>query len=235
MRLLYLQNEDQTFWPQTVTQLFLDCHFEVDIFKAYENEFPEKLDAYHCIFLSGSVLSAYDQEDWIIKEEQLIRQAAEMGIPMLGACFGSQILALALCGKDQVFRRCDCEIGYTWIHLNHSSPDDPLLAGMGDKVRMFVWHNDEVKADHEDMRILGYSDDCPNQIWRFKDKPIWGIQGHPELDREDAQRTFEHYRKLFERDGADVDELIRNAEDNTEVINLYRNFIKYCRDINGKD
>jgi GMP synthase (glutamine-hydrolysing) len=228
MRLLYLQNEDQTFWPQTVTQLFLDSHFEVDIFKAYENEFPEKLDAYHCIFLSGSVLSAYDQEEWIIKEEQLIRQAAEMGIPMLGACFGSQILASALCGQDQVFRRSSCALGYTDISLNHSEPDDPLLQGLGPSVRMFVWHNIQVKSGHPDMHILGYNNDCSNHIWRYKNLPIWGIQGHPELDPTSAQAMFLRYHRFFEKEGVSIAELARTVEPNTEAVKLFTNFMDYC-------
>ena len=80
MKLLFLYNELNDTWPVSLKDLFVDSGFEVDQFNTSKNHFPKTLDGYHCIFLSGSILSAYDQEDWILKEEQLIRQAAEMEI-----------------------------------------------------------------------------------------------------------------------------------------------------------
>ena len=126
---------------------------------------------------------------------------------MLGVCFGSQILASALCGRDQVFRREWCEIGYKDLPVTPEAEDDAICSELGKAVHMFVWHNDEVRSGHEDMTILAYSDACPNQVWRYRDQPIWGIQGHPEITRDQAPIWFEENRERMQNDGADVDEL----------------------------
>ena len=226
-KLLFIDNQGDHLWPTTMLDLFSDSGFETEYIIANQNQLPTDLSHFQCIFLSGSVLSPYDDLTWIHKEHELIQSATKKNIPILGSCFGSQILASALCGKNQVFRRGQCEVGYVWIALHHSS-NDPILRNTPEKVRMFVWHNDEIKADHKDMIILGSSTDCPNHVWRFKDKPVWGIQGHPELNGEQVLKVLENYRDFFTRDKADFDEIRKKAGDNTQAIKLIKNFIAYC-------
>lgn len=230
MKLLYLNNMNDNLWPARLDKVFHENGLEVELFWANHNQFPDSIEQYDCVFLSGSVNSPNDNLEWIIKEHELIRAVAQNNTPVLGICFGSQILATALCGREQVFRREECEVGYVYINMNHSSIEEPLLMGVGDKVHMFVWHNDEVRADHSDMVILGSSDSCPNQIWRYKDKPIWGIQGHPELNREQVLLTYQIYRKDFTKDGADIQKLEKQEGNNLEGKKIISNFMKYCLD-----
>ena len=228
-KLLYIDNQGDNLWPSTIIDLFSENGFELERILASHNQFPNDLSQYQCVFLSGSVLSSSDNLDWIHREHDFIRSAVEKHIPMLGSCFGSQILASALCGKNQLFRRSDCEVGYKWIYLNNPTHADPLLENLEDKVSMFVWHNDEIRAEHEDMVILGKSDVCPNHIWRFRNEPVWGIQGHPELNREQAIQVLDHYRDYFIRDKADIDAIKGQAANNIEGIKLIQNFIDFCK------
>lgn len=122
----------------------------------------------------------------------MLQQAERAGIPMLGICFGSQILASALCGRDQVFRRSFCEVGYKWLNVSEAAASDPIANSLGDQVYMFVWHNDEVAADHPDMTILASTDLCPNHIWRYRDRPIWGFR---DIRRSPANRRRSGSRK----------------------------------------
>lgn len=228
-RLLYLANG-----PQRQSIAKLDDRFEtmglsVDRFWAYSGEFPEDLAGYDGIFLSGSPHGAYEDIPFIHREHDLIRNAANAGIPMLGICFGSQILASALCGRDQVFRRTSCEIGYKPLPTASAADADILMAGLTPAVRMFVWHNDEVRADHQDMTILAVSDDCPNQIWRYRNALIWGIQGHPEVTRDQAVIWFEEHRARMTADGADVDALKQGAEEAAEAKQMLSRFADVVR------
>lgn len=212
-RLLYLANG-----PQRQSLARLDDRFEswglaVDRHWAFAGDFPPTLAGYAGIFLSGSPHGAYEDIPFIHREHDLIREAAALRIPMLGVCFGSQILASALCGPDQVFRRETCEIGYKTLPVAPAAADDALCGELGEAVHMFVWHNDEVRADHPDMIILARSDACANQIWRFRDQPAWGIQGHPEITAAQARLWFEEHRARMEKDGADVDALKAAADE----------------------
>jgi GMP synthase (glutamine-hydrolysing) len=228
-RLLYLANG-----PKKQSVARLDDRLEswglaVERRWAFNDDFPDSLDGYDGIFMSGSPHGAYEDIQFIHREHVLIQEAARRGLPMLGICFGSQILASALCGRDQVFRRPNCEIGYKNLPLAASAGNDWLCAELGHSVHMFVWHNDEVRADHPDMTILARSDDCPNQIWRYRDAPVWGVQGHPEMTADQALIWFEENRERMTRDGADVDELKASADEAAEAKTLLTRFAALLR------
>jgi len=227
-RFLYLQNGPQRTSVSQLETRFSDAGFAVDFCWAYDGEFPDSLTPYHGVLLSGSPHGAYEDIQFIRREHDLITELGERQIPTLGLCFGSQILASALCGKDQVFRRASCEVGYKWLDLDDNARNDPLTLDLTDRVYMFVWHNDEVRADHRDMNILASSDICPNQIWRFRDLPIWGIQGHPEITRKQSRLWFEQNRERLEKDGADVELLHSTADDAIQAKSMLTNFIDVC-------
>jgi GMP synthase (glutamine-hydrolysing) len=225
MRLLYLQNGAKRATVSRLEERFSAAGFAVDFRWAYAGEFPDALDPYDAVLVSGSPHGAYEDIPWIRREHDLLREVAARGLPTLGLCFGSQILGSALCGHDQVFRRATCEVGYMALDVTAKARDDALTKDLGRRVDMFVWHNDEVRAAHPDMRILAHSPDCPNHIWRYRDLPIWGIQGHPEVTAAQARVWFEDSRKRLEADGADVDALKTQAHDAADAKTMLRNFI----------
>lgn len=227
-KLLFLGNGKARISSARLDLRFASHGLDVETFWAYGGEFPESLDGYSGIFLSGSPHGAYEDVPFIHREHELIRDAAERGIPMLGICFGHQILASALCGRDQVFRREQCEVGYKWLEVTPEAHTDPVCSHLGPKMHMFVWHNDEVRADHPDMRILASSDLCPNQVWRYRDLPVWGIQGHPEITLETAKDWFEASRARLEHDGADLDELMRTASEAEDAKMILDRFARLC-------
>jgi GMP synthase-like glutamine amidotransferase len=228
-RLLYLGNGRKMQSVARLDERFEAWGLTVDRHWAYNGDFPADLEVYDGIFLSGSPHGAYEDIPFIHREHELIREAGEHAIPMLGLCFGSQILASALCGRDQVFRREFCEIGYKDLPVTDAAAGDPIASDLDGVVHMFVWHNDEVRADHPDMRILAHSDLCPNQIWRYRDAPIWGVQGHPEVTKSQAPVWFEENRPRMEADGADVDALKAAADEAAAAKTMLTRFADLVR------
>jgi len=228
-RLLYLQNGPKRQSVARLDERFETFGLTVDRYWAFNGDFPASLDDYDGIFLSGSPHAAFDDVPFIHREHQLIADAAELEIPILGICFGSQILASALCGRDQVFRRPFCEVGYKWLPTTPAVQDDEIASELGDSVYMFVWHNDEVRGDHPDMRILATSDLCPNQIWRHRSLPAWGIQGHPEITLDQSRVWFEECRERLEKDGASIDALNATADEALPAKTMLANFADLCR------
>ena len=229
MKLLFLYNK---VWFKSIAllpKMFRANGFEIDFYWTSEGEFPTDLKSYQAVYLSGSVANPDDGYPWIARLTALLQRISQLRLPTLGSCFGSQILATFLCGDDQVFRRNNCALGYADISLQHSEPEDPLLQGLSSSLRMFVWHNLQVKSGHPDMKILGYNDDCSNYIWRYRDLPVWKIQGHLELDSEAACSMSRRYHRFFKRTSASIAELVNSAEINTEAIKLFNNFINYCK------
>ncbi len=225
--LLYLINGPTRKPISQLDDRFAAFGLSVERYWAYNNEFPTDLTRYQGIVLAGSPHGAYEDIPWIQREHQLIQEAAALGIPMLGICFGSQILASALCGRDQVFRRSTCDIGYVPMQVATVAHADPVVGGMPDASPMFVWHNDEVRAGHPDMVILASSADCPNQVWRWRDQPIWGVQGHLEISLVHAPAWFADCREVMISDGADVDALLANAVEQTAAQTILQRFADY--------
>lgn len=227
-RLLFLQNGPSRDSVAQLPERFASWGLDVDARWAYDGDFPERLDGYDGIFLSGSPHGAYEDVPFIRREHDLIREAESLDIPMLGVCFGSQILGSALCGRDQVFRRSFCEVGNKWLDVAPAARTDLIADAIGERVYMFVWHNDEVRADHPDMTILASSDLCPNQIWRYRDRKIWGIQGHPEVTQAQARVWFEQSRATMERDGADIEQLKATADEALPAKTMLSKFAALC-------
>jgi GMP synthase (glutamine-hydrolysing) len=229
MRLLYLQNGPRQRSVSGLEDRFAEAGFEVRVVWAWAGEEPGALDAYDACFISGSPHGAYEDIPWIHREHDWLQGLAAQGTPMLGICFGSQILGSALCGREQVFRRRSCEVGYMDLDVTPAAKADPLASELRERVHMFVWHNDEVRAEHPDMRILATSADCPNHVWTHRRFPAWGIQGHPEVSAEQARIWFEGSRPRLEADGADVGALQRAAVDVPEADTMLRRFMTLAR------
>jgi len=225
---LLLQNGVHSYLVEWVGQRFRSKGFLVDRYLAHANEFPKDNEDYSAVFLSGGPNGAYEDIEWIHREHELIQDLASKKVPMLGSCFGSQILASALIGRDQVVKRDTCEVGYKWILLHHPPHGDELLTGLDNKVFMFVYHNDDVRASHPDMHILGSTEVCPNHIWRYREYPIWGIQGHPEIVREYALEAFDLNREKLIRDGADLNSMYASINNAAKAEKLVDNFIDSC-------
>ena len=225
-RLLYLNNGTSSTSVNKLDDQFKNFGLNVKKYWAFNNEFPKNLSNYDGVFISGSPHGAYEDIPFINREHDLIIEAAQRDIPMLGICFGQQILASALCGREQVFRRKSCEVGYRHLKTTQLVKNDKISSHLGENVYMFVWHNDEVYPDHPDLNIIAYTKDCPNHIFRYKDKCIWGIQGHPEITLKESKNWFEENRNDLEKDGANIKDLISEANEAKPAKMMIERFAK---------
>jgi len=149
------------------------------------------LEEFTHVLVSGSDASILEPRAWRESEAQAVRDAAAVGIPILGSCFGHQMLVYALSGSDHLRRSPVPEVG--WITLEKLG-DDELLRDAPNPWHTFSFHFDEAFDLPEPWRILARSAACPTQIIRYGDRPIWGIQGHPEMSPGKARAILAVYR-----------------------------------------
>jgi GMP synthase-like glutamine amidotransferase len=144
---------------------------------------PEPGEHSHVI-LSGCEGSIVEPPPWAEAELDWVRRAAELGVRMLGSCWGHQLIARALGGAHCVRRAEAPELG--WIEVQLTVPDGPFAECFG----TFSSHFDEVvSGSHPELRVLGRSNGCAVQAMRWGERPIWGVQAHPEIDL-DTGRAF---------------------------------------------
>ncbi|MCD7781290.1 MAG: GMP synthase subunit A [Methanosphaera sp.] len=99
-----------------------------------------------------------------------------MDVPILGICLGHQIIAEAFGGKTT---SADIE-SYAQIELNILKQEG-IFEGVGDSLKVWASHKDEVVELPDEFEILANSSYCDVEAIKHKSKPIYGIQFHPEV------------------------------------------------------
>jgi GMP synthase-like glutamine amidotransferase len=147
-------------------------------FRAAQGQFPDLADEYSHLLLTGSDASIVEREDWVDEEIGLIKQALEKGLVILGSCYGHQLLALALRGPACVQRCPEPEVGWIPIRVVRRSN----LLGEAGTAYAFSVHFDEAINLDKDFVILASTAACPVQAFELRNRPVWGVQFHPEID-----------------------------------------------------
>ncbi|MBN21782.1 MAG: hypothetical protein CL678_10910 [Bdellovibrionaceae bacterium] len=142
------------------------------------------------IIISGSLTPATANEPWISSLLDLIRWCGRHATPLLGVCFGHQMIARAYGGDLKVQRAKTPEIGWTRINKTHSNS---ILKSLPSSFYSFSSHLDEVIQVPNDFQVIASSDHCQIQAFRHLKKPLFGIQFHPEKSLNEGQKCFSDY------------------------------------------
>ena len=143
-------------------------------FFVVDNEFPESINEADAWLLTGSKHGAYEPLDWIQPLERLIQHIYAEGLPMVGICFGHQIMAQALGGKVAKY-----EGG--WIVGTQKYKFDK---GVGvEDVVLNAWHQDQVIEPPTNATVIGSSDTCTFAGLSYRSNTV-SLQPHPEFNNE---------------------------------------------------
>jgi GMP synthase-like glutamine amidotransferase len=118
-----------------------------------------------------------------------IAYLAGAGVPVLGVCLGSQLLAAATGGK--VVRATRPEIGWFEVELTPEGLDDPLLGALPPRFTAYQWHSYAFEVP-PGATELARSEVCP-QAFRAGERS-WGVQFHPEVTAEVLEDWFADFR-----------------------------------------
>ncbi|MBP2252399.1 GMP synthase (glutamine-hydrolyzing) [Halarchaeum solikamskense] len=135
---------------------------------------PPDLDDVDGIVLSGSTASVYDDHDWIDPESRLVKRCVERNVPLLGICFGHQLVNQALGGTvERDERRA------TFVKMSRTDPEDAVLDGVAPIVP--VLHADVVTELGDGMVATASTSYSDYFCSRHVDAPLWTVQFHPEF------------------------------------------------------
>lgn len=188
---------------------FADAHVRVRAPHVPLEEVPTSAAGYDGIVISGSAASVLDERPWSLRLEDLVRDARATATPMLGVCFGHQLVAKALFGAA---RASDTpEVG--WYEVDLAPGADAELPGpVPERFRVFLSHFDEVTDPGDPaFRVLAASERCTVQAFRVVDEPVWGVQFHAEMDPVEAHALFELRMRKSPELGIDTAEMLRLA------------------------
>jgi len=132
------------------------------------------------IIFSGGPASVYEPEAPLAPA-----YIYETGLPILGICYGMQVLAKQLGG--QVTPGAKHEYGHAVLHL--SQVDSPLFAGLPDSTTVWMSHGDKIEEMPPGFSALAYTENSPNAVMG-NDKGVFGIQFHPEVAHTPEGKTI---------------------------------------------
>lgn len=147
-----------------------------DICRVLEGELPEQFETDTLYLIPGSNNAAYDDLPWIFTLQDWIRKAAARKVPLVGICFGHQLIAQALGGCVERFP------GGWGVGIREMGVlDADLLPYFPDrKMRLIVNHHDQVTRLPEGAIPIATSDFCRYEGFRIGHY-ILTFQGHPEF------------------------------------------------------
>lgn len=133
------------------------------------------------IIVTGSPLSVMDEAPWMLRLGADLLEAGARGTPVLGVCFGHQLLA-RVAGGGVVLNPRGREIGTVQVRLTEAGRRDPLFASWaeGELVEVQATHLDAVDPLPPGATLLASNENCAAQAFRLSET-VAGVQFHPEL------------------------------------------------------
>lgn len=176
------------------------------------------------IIISGSQSSVYDKNrPWIEELSAWVQGAIADGIPILGVCWGHQLLAQILGGT---VKGGPYELGYVEVE---QEVDDPIWDGISSPFTVFATHSDHVVETPPDATILASNE---TGLQAFRHDQVYAVQFHPEYDLKTAKAMIhskdlpEHQIQTALDTCTDV-----NVEAAQEVKQIFDNFLEHVANI----
>jgi len=157
-------------YPAFFETLLTGNEFEFTTYVVVNNDFPPDVQAADGWLITGSRHGAYENHAFITPLEDFIRSAAAGKVPMVGVCFGHQIMAQALGGKVEKF------IGGWSVGANDYDFE-------GQTVTLNAWHQDQVTSVPKGAKIIAHSPFCAVAGLAYGTHGL-SVQAHPEFSSE---------------------------------------------------
>jgi GMP synthase (glutamine-hydrolysing) len=216
MRVLVVQNESASPGG-LINEWFEEQKARVDVLRIDVDDRDIDPRDYRLIVPLGSEFAAYDESrPFVRRSRDLLERAVEADVPVLGVCFGGQLLASVLGGR--AFRAAESEIG--WIPVRTRAPE---LVSEGP---WFQWHFDTFSTP-PGATLIAETDAGPQA---FVSGRHLGVQFHPEVTPEIMEGWVGTYRHELDDEGVDPDALLeetrRRAErSRTASLRLLRRYL----------
>ena len=190
--------EEHSTYPEMFTRMLGTTapeDWDYKFYAAVDGELPQRPDECDAWLITGSKFGAYEDFPWIHALKDFLRLAYDDGMPLVGICFGHQILAESLGGKV-VKSDKGWGVGNHSYHWSNDRPDWLAATDLADKEDFAIqaFHQDQVVELPREAKVLASSPFCDYAALAYKDQAI-SFQGHPEFSKEYVKDLLEGRRE----------------------------------------
>jgi GMP synthase (glutamine-hydrolysing) len=174
------------------------------------------------VIISGSPRDAWSDAPDVLHLVEFVQRIASRRQPVLGVCFGHQLLARGL-GADVRRNPAGWEVGARKVELTPAGLESPLFAGFDAEFEVIESHRDAVLTLPPGAKLLAANAHTPIQAFSVEER-FFGVQFHPEMDGEILRHVWtERREKLRGEVGFDLDQALDTAD--ADASRIFRNFV----------
>ncbi|MFT7246085.1 MAG: GMP synthase-like glutamine amidotransferase [Candidatus Azotimanducaceae bacterium] len=166
-------------YPDMFIKLLTEAATMPVSFETYDVEagqYTAHIDDCDGYLITGSRRSVYEDEPWILELGKYVVRLHEARTPLVGICFGHQMIALVLGGNTE-----PAEAGWgVGVHKSRVLGQEPFMDPPQEELQLIVSHKDQVNHLPAGAELLATSEFCPNSMFRIGNH-ILAFQGHPEF------------------------------------------------------
>jgi GMP synthase (glutamine-hydrolysing) len=184
------------------------------------------------VIVTGSAAYVTERADWSERSARWLLDAAHAGLPVLGICYGHQLLAHAL-GGEVADNPAGRESGTICIELQPPAGNDPLFASMPPRFAAQSSHVQTVVRPPAEAAVLASSDRDRCQAFRWGDR-AWGVQFHPEFATHHMRGYVAARHEALQREGRCARSIAREVTAAPLARKLLRRFVTHARGLHAR-
>lgn len=185
------------------------------------------------VIVGGGPMGAYELGNHpFFRVEIPVLAQAMASVPVLAICLGCQIVAHLM---DAPVQRTFWRRGWYETRILPEAVNDPLYSGLARTFPIFQYHQDEVLGVPTGAVLQMSSTGCMVEAFRLVDRPVWAVQGHPEIRQPKALKIFEITQERLIADNVDIELALQLGYFDGVINNdyLFANFAAVVREVSG--
>ncbi len=199
-----------------------------NVIHAAEGETLPRVERLSGVIITGSHAMVTDEDPWSTAISRWIPGLIDNQIPLLGICYGHQLMARAMRGKAG-YHPGGIEIGTTAITLTSEGENDPLIGMLPRIFKAHVIHSQTVTEPQPGAVILARNSFESCHAMRVG-SAAWGVQFHPEFSEDIMKSYIKALPGEVADSGQDSEALLASVTKTKESNRLIASFIDFCRD-----
>ena len=211
-------------WIRVAAGMDRDAAVVVDV--GHGEALPRR-EGFAGVLVTGSAAMVTERHAWSERSADWLREAAHAGLPLLGICYGHQLLADAL-GGDVGDNPAGREMGTVQLELTPAAASDPLFAGLPARFAAQATHLQSVLRAPDGATVLAGSALDPIHAFRWGDA-AWGLQFHPEFSAGHMRGYIAARARALAGEGRDPAAMAAAVAAAPHARRVLRRFVRHAR------